>query len=68
MRKLAKELEFISLIKRNGKGTKKVPKKMLKCMLENELTKEDEFELNVLSLSKKTYIASGFNSFVVKIK
>jgi hypothetical protein len=68
MKKLAKELEFISWIKRDGSGTKKVPKSMLKMMLENDLAKDDEFEINALSLSNKTFIASGFNSFVVLIK
>jgi hypothetical protein len=29
---------------------------------------EDMFELNRLSISEDTYIASGFNSFVVKLK
>lgn len=68
MKKLAKELEFISWIKRDGSGTKKIPKTMLKMMLENEFAKDDEFEINSLSMSNNTFIASGFNSFVVKIK
>jgi len=48
--------------------TKKVPKSMMKMMLENELAKDVEFEINALSMSNKTFIASGFNSFVVKLK
>ena len=68
MKKLAKELEFISWINRDGSGTKKVPKSMMKMMLENELAKDVEFEINALSMSNKTFIASGFNSFVVKLK
>ncbi len=68
MRKLAKELEFISRIKRDGSGTEKVTKSMLKNMLESPFSKDDKFKINCLSLSNRTYIASGFNSFVVKIK
>lgn len=68
MKKKANELEFISWINRDGSGTKKVPKSMLKMMLENDLAKDDEFEINALSMTNKTYIASGFNSFVVKLK
>jgi hypothetical protein len=68
MKKLAKELEFISWINRDGSGTKKVPKSMLKMMLENDLAKDDEFEINTLSMSNKTFIANGFNSFVVRLK
>jgi hypothetical protein len=30
--------------------------------------KDDLFELNQLSLTEGTFIASGFNSFVVKLK
>jgi len=67
MRKLAKDLIFISQIKRDGSGTKKVFKKEQK-MLENAKYIDDEYELNSLSLSNKTYIASAFNSYVVKIK
>lgn len=64
MKKFSKELEFISLIKRDGSGTEQIPKKML----ENIYDKNNEFEINPLSLSSKTYIASGFNSFVVRLK
>ena len=64
----AKELEFISWIKRDGSGTEKVPEDMLENMLNNKFAKDDYFRLNVLSLSNKTFIASGFNSFVVKLK
>ena len=64
----AKDLEFISWIKRDGSGTEKVPEDMLENMLNNKFAKDDYFRLNVLSLSNKTFIASGFNSFVVKLK
>ena len=62
MNKLGKELIFISWIKRDGSGTEKISKKHLNIL------QEDEFDLTCLSLTEKTYIASGFNSFVVKLK
>jgi len=62
MKKLGKELKFISWIKRDGSGTKMVKKKLI------ELMQEDIFDVNCLSLTEKTFIASGFNSFVVKLK
>lgn len=64
----AKDLEFISWIKRDGSGTEPVPEDMLESMLNNKFSKDDKYKLNVLSLSNKTFIASGFNSFVVKLK
>ncbi len=68
MKKKAHELIFISQIKRDGSGTSKVSKAYLKAMLENPLMKDDEFDLTSLSISEGTFIASGFNSFVVKLK
>lgn len=62
MRKLGRELEFISWIKRDGSGTESVTEKLLDIM------QDDEFEVNCLSMTEGTYIASGFNSFVVKLK
>ncbi len=62
MKKLGKELVFISWIKRDGSGVKMVRKRLI------ELMQGETFEITILSLSKKTYIASGFNSFVVKLK
>ena len=53
------ELEFISRINRDGSGVSAVDQK--------EILNED-FTLNRLSISEKTYIASGMNSYVVKIK
>jgi hypothetical protein len=68
MKKLPKDLEFISWIKRDGSGTQPVPESMLDCMLNNELANKRKFKITPLSLSRKTFIASGFNSFVVKLK
>lgn len=61
------ELEFISQIHRDGSGTSLVRKDYLKSMLENKFMKNEEFKLHRLSISEDTYIASGFNSFVVRL-
>ena len=73
MKALGKELEFISFVKRDGSGTiavgtewnedKPYPKTDDVSYLDNEL-----FILNTLSLTNRTFIASGFNTWVVKIK
>ncbi len=58
---LGEELIFISQINRDGNGTTQVtetPEHLLK----------ESFAINSLSLTNKTYIASGFNSYVVKLK
>ena len=73
MKYKGKQLDFISFIKRDGSGTiivgtewdknKNYPKVDDMGYLDDEI-----FEVNCLSLSNKTFIASGFNSFVVRIK
>lgn len=68
MKKKAHELEFVSQINRDGSGTTKVKESYLKAMVENPLMKDFEFELHCLSHSYQTFIAIGFNSFVVKLK
>jgi len=68
MEKFARELEFISQIKRDGSGVTKVKKSYLKAMLENSLMKDEPFYLRCLSISEKTYIAFNFNAFVVRLK
>ena len=60
MERYGKELEFISQINRDGSGT--TP---LGDMSHNDKT---IFDLRSLSLSKKTYIATEFNAFVVRLK
>lgn len=62
MIRLGKELEFISQIKRDGSGVKKVSKGIVKVM------QNDNFPMTCLSITEGTYIATGFNSFVVKLK
>lgn len=63
MTKKGKELIFISRIDRDGKGVELVGE-------EQDMSYQDEveFELSCLSLSNKTFIASGFNCYVVKLK
>jgi len=68
MKLKAKDLEFISIINRDGSGTKPVKKSYLKAMLENKFMKDELFKVRRLSLTEDTFIAMGFNSFVVKIK
>jgi hypothetical protein len=68
MKKKPKHLDFISWINRDGSGTVPVPEDMLECMLQNDLTKNKKLKLTRLSISQGTFIAIGFNSFVVKIK
>lgn len=57
------ELIFISWIKRDGSGTDYITK-------ENDMSHLDDttFNINCLSISNSTYIASEFNSYVVKFK
>jgi hypothetical protein len=57
-----RKLEFVSQISRDGSGTVPVSKSYIRMM------KDDIFEIRCLSLSERTYIASGFNSFVVRFK
>ena len=63
MKKLGKELIFVSQINRDGGGTNTNISKDYIDMMDG-----DTFKVNILSLSEKTFIASGFNSFVVRLK
>ncbi len=63
MQKKGKDLEFISWIKRDGSGTsKRITKSHIATM------QEEVFNIHCLSISEKTYIASAFNAFVVRLK
>ena len=67
------QLEFISFIKRDGTGVIMVgtewdKNKDYPKVDDMSYLDEDIFEVNCLSLSNKTFIASGFNSFVVRIR
>lgn len=68
MTKKAHELDFISIINRDGSGTTKVSESYLKAMVENNLIKDSYFKVYPLSISEKTFIAINFNAFVVKLK
>jgi hypothetical protein len=74
MQKKGKELEFISLVKRDGSGTIPVGTEWKRGESLHPRTDDvsymdnDLFTLNVISLTCETYIASGFNTWVVKIK
>ena len=74
MKALGKELEFISWIKRDGSGTISIGTEWNHQTSDHPKTDdvkymdEDKFRLTRLSLTHKTFIASGFNSFVVRLK
>jgi hypothetical protein len=56
------ELEFISRIAPDGLSVEKMN------VDEDALINEKEFEMYRLSVSKDTWIAKNFNSFVVRVK
>lgn len=56
------QLEFICRIKSDGSGMQPLEIKDL------EWLQDKEYNVNCLSISNKTYIASGFSSFIVKLK
>lgn len=68
MKKKPSELIFISQINRDGSGTTSVKESYIKAMNENPLIKDEKLKLRCLSITNGTYIAIGFNSFVVKLK
>lgn len=70
---LGKDLQFISWIKRDGSGTLPIgtewdESKPYPKIDEVSHMNNDKFTLLPLSFSSGTYIAAGFNSFVVKIR
>ena len=60
MKMLGKELIFISRIKRDGSGVEDC------AGLNMENYSDTKFEINCLSITEGTFIASEFNVFVVK--
>jgi hypothetical protein len=62
MKRKGKNLEFISWINRDGKGTKRIPSQLL------GLLQDEMFYIRRLSLTENTFIAFNFNAYVVKIK
>lgn len=57
-----KKLTFISRIKRDGSGTEEINNYNLPAI------EKENYELSSLSITEKTYIAKGFNSYVVRLK
>ena len=64
------QLEFISLINRDGKGVSIAGEESPDGIENKDLShlQNDRFDLHPLSLTKETFIAYGFNVYVVKIK
>lgn len=58
---IGSELIFISRINRDGSGTTPVTETP-------DYLLEENFVIHSLSITNKTYIACGFNSYVVKLK
>ena len=58
---MGKDLIFLHRIKADGSGT-------IVFDSPEELWQDEVFKVNSLSVTNETYIASGFNSFVVKLK
>lgn len=56
------QLIFISQINRDGKGVTDKSNEDMSHIF------EEDFEINSLSITQGTFIASQFNSYVVKIK
>lgn len=63
MEKLGSELIFISRIQRDGKGVFLIPD--LDAV---EHCQSEMFGLTPLSITEKTFIASNFNVYIVKLK
>lgn len=62
------EMIFISKIKPNGSGTQVVSKREINFLNQNPVMANSAFNLNILCIYEETYIASGHNSYVVKLK
>ena len=68
MKKKASELEFIGLIKPDGSNIEKLSKRYIKGLFNLPKFENEEFELRCLSIHNKTFIASGMNTYVVRLK
>lgn len=66
MERFGSELDFISRISEDGIEIKVLNEENKEKI--SNLLKKEVFKLSNLSLSNKTFIASGFNSYVVKLK
>lgn len=56
------KLYFICVIKRDGSGVVNIEER------DNSHLDSESFKISRLSITEDTYIASGFNSYVVKKK
>lgn len=63
MKKQGEELIFISRIQRDGKGVY-----LIEDLDSVEHCQSETFRLIPLSMTEKTFIASNFNVYVVKLK
>ena len=63
MKRYGRELDFISIIHPEGKKLETIEDKEVR-----EHMNEEVFTLNSLSIGNQTFIASGMNSFVVRLK
>lgn len=66
--KKAHELEFISIINRDGKGVSEVPQSYLDAVANNSLMKDEDYDLHAISITEGTFVAFNFNAYIVKIK
>jgi len=66
MKANAKDLIFISNIMRDGKNILMIDKELQEHLEKDTI--DISYDLTMLSMTYKTYIASGFNSYVVKLK
>lgn len=62
MTKKGRELEFISIIKRDGSGTTPVDDSF------TDFVQDTDFDMIRLSMTEDTWIATRVNSYVVRIK
>ena len=63
-----KDMIFISRIKRDGSGVEIVTDSHVKHLRENKIAKDQKYKVRRLSRTENTYIAMGFNSYVVQLK
>ena len=68
MERTVDELEFISQINRDGMGVEILDQSFVKRFNFKAWIENRKLRLIRLSITEKTYIAFGMNSYVVKIK
>lgn len=63
MERYAKELHFISKLKPDGTKLELLPEAADEVLRSNDI-----YKLTCLSITHKTWVASGMNTYVVKLK